>query len=223
MFAVIFDMDGLMLDTERVARRSWRRAMSDLGFVLEESTYLQIVGRTLHDAQVVMGNAYGPKFPFQQVYALRQAYYDADLLEQGVPVKPGLFDLLDYLDAHGVPKAVASSTFRKFAEYKLNGAGLLTRFEKIVCGDEVTHGKPAPDIFLQAARLLNIDAARCVVLEDSEAGIRAAYAAGMLPVMVPDLKQPVEEVSRLAFRVLPGLPDVIPLLAEFRQQGLPLF
>lgn len=223
MFAVIFDMDGLMLDTERVARRSWRRAMADLGYSIEDTTYLQIVGRTVHDARAILGAAFGPDFPFDHVYALRQRYYDIDLASHGVPVKPGLFDLLEYLDQHHIPKAVASSTFRKFAEVKLGGAGLSERFDTVVCGDEVANGKPAPDVFLAAAQALAVAPEQCLVLEDSEAGIRAAYSAGALPVMIPDLKQPTPDVIMLAYRVLPDLHAVIPLLDSFQRGGFPVF
>lgn len=223
MFAVIFDMDGLMLDTERVARLAWRRAMAELGYPIDDHTYLQIVGRTARDAHTFLGAVFGSDFPFEQVYALRQAYYDTDLAENGVPVKPGLLELLDYLEAQHIPKVVGTSTARKFARVKLNSAGLLDRFSAMVCGDEVPNGKPAPDVFLAAARLLAVNVDHCVVLEDSEAGIRAAYAAGAVPVMVPDLKQPTPDVSLLAYRVLPDLHAVIPLLAEFGQQGLPAF
>ncbi len=219
--AVIFDMDGLMLDTERLARAAWRRAMQDKGFEIEDAIYLLIVGRTIKDAQKILAEAYGPDFPFQEVYDLRQTYYDDDLTINGVPVKQGLLELLDFLDAHHIPKAVASSTHRKFAGVKLTGAGIAARFDAAIFGDEVINGKPAPDLFLEAARLLRVSPRECVVLEDFEAGVRAAYAAGMLPVMIPDLKQPSPDVSVLTYRIVPSLEEVVPILEKLLEKGSP--
>ena len=221
-FAVLFDMDGLMMDTERMARVAWTRALSEHGYRLDETNYLRMVGRTVQDARFILGELFGPEIPFQQVFDQRQAYYDADINENGIPIKPGLLDLLSFLEANELPKAVASSTPCWFATHKLARAELDARFSAIICGDMVANGKPAPDLFLEAARRIDMAPQHCVVLEDSEAGIIAASAAGMVPLMVPDLKQPTPEIRALAYRVLPSLNDVIPLMVEFLQNGLPV-
>lgn len=220
--AVLFDMDGLMLDTERMARVAWKRALLERGFPIDDADYLRLVGRTVHDAQMILGEIFGPELPFQEIFDLRQSYYDLDIEQNGIPVKPGLFELLDYLEANLVPKAVASSTPTWFARHKLARSGVEGRFQAIVCGDMVSRGKPFPDLFLEAARQIDALPQHCVVFEDSEAGVLAAHRAGMLPVMVPDLKPPEPEIRELAFRVLPSLHDALPLIDEFLREGLPV-
>jgi beta-phosphoglucomutase-like phosphatase (HAD superfamily) len=130
-------------------------------------------------------------------------------------------NLLAFLEINRVPRAVASSTPCWFARHKLAITKVDTLFQAIVCGDMVAAGKPAPDLFLEAARQIAIAPERCVVLEDSEAGIMAAHAAGMVPLMIPDLKKPTPEILGLVYRVLPSLNEVIPLMAEFLEKGLP--
>lgn len=220
-FAVLFDMDGLMLDTERMAKKAWTRALGESRYQLDDVVYLRMVGRTALDAQGVLAEVFGPDLPYQDLYSLRQAYYEEDIELNGVPIKQGLLELLDFLEEHAVPKAIASSTSSLFALRKLERAGIAHRFQTIVCGDQVSRGKPAPDLFLEAARQIGFPPDRCIVLEDSEAGIRAGHAAGAVPIMIPDLKQPEPEIYHLAYRVLPTLHEVIPLLDQFLKEGLP--
>lgn len=219
--AVLFDMDGLMLDTERMARVAWKRALLERGYPIDDAVYLRLVGRTVADAKLILGEIFGPELPFQEIFDLRQSYYDLDIEQNGIPVKAGLFELLDYLETNLIPKAVASSTPAWFARHKLARAGIDQRFQAIVCGDMVSRGKPFPDLFLEAARQIDALPQDCVVLEDSEAGILAAHRAGMLPLMVPDLKQPDPEVRELAYRVLPSLSEATSLIQTFLQEGLP--
>lgn len=220
-FAVLFDMDGLMLDTERMARVAWKRALLERGFQLDDVSYLRLVGRTVYDAQAILGEIFGPELPFQEIFDQRQAYYDLDIEQNGIPIKPGLFELLDFLEANLIPKAVASSTPCWFARHKLARVGVEGRFLAVVCGDMVSRGKPFPDLFLEAARQIDVAPQDCVVLEDSEAGVEAAYRAGMVPLMIPDLKQPVPEVREMAYRILPSLTEALPLMEAFLRDGLP--
>ncbi len=211
--AVIFDMDGLMLDSERMARDAWRRALADWGLALPDDLYFQLVGREAVDTKAILARAFGPALPVEEAYARKQRYLEQAMLRDGIPTKPGLHALLDFLDARGIRKAVASSTHRPLVIQKLTWTRLLGRFEVIVCGDEVPNGKPAPDVFLLAAERLGVPARDCIVLEDSEAGIRAARAAGMTPILVPDLKPPSPETEALAHRVFPSLEHVREYLA----------
>ena len=217
----LFDMDGLMLDSERMARSAWTRALADHGYHLEAQDYLRLLGRTVGDARGILTEIFGPDLPYDQVFEQRLAYYQADIDANGIPVKPGLLDLLDFLELHGVPKAVASSTPAWFVRRKLVKVGIFQRFSVVVCGDMVPRGKPYPDLFLEAARRLNAAPGECVVLEDSEAGIRAANRAAMLALMVPDLKPPTPEIQAMAYRVLPSLKEAIPLFERFIREGLP--
>jgi beta-phosphoglucomutase-like phosphatase (HAD superfamily) len=214
-------MDGLMLDTERMARAAWMRALSEHNMEIETAAYLRLIGRTAQDTQSILTELFGPTLPYNTLRIRIQHHYDADIEQNGIPTKAGLFELLDFLDACAIPKAVATSALTEFATRKLRIAGIEGRFSTVVCGDMVPRGKPEPDLFLEAARRIAVPPRRCVVLEDSEPGILAAQAAGMLPVMVPDLKPPEPEIRAICYRVLPSLSSAIPVLAGFLRDGLP--
>ena len=204
--AVIFDMDGLMLDTERIALRVWREAATDLGLVLDDGIAGQMVGRSTATNRLMLQAHFGARFSYDDLAALADRRYRDVLATEGVPKKPGLVELLEMLAARGVPRAVATSTARELARHKLAQAGVLDYFEVVVGGDEVAQGKPAPDIFLRAADRLGEVAGQCVVLEDSAPGIHAASAAGMVPILVPDGgRLPPPEIRALARYVVESL------------------
>ena len=205
--AVIFDMDGLMLDTEPLYRAAWQQAAIGLGYVLSEATYSRMIGRKTEDAEHLMFDEFGPGFPID---AFRQGYrkLESEFQRSPLPKKRGLDALLDLLDSRRVPKAVATSTRRIVAVAELFATGLLHRFDVIVTGDDVTNGKPAPDLFLLAAERLGIDPARCLVLEDAESGVIAAHRAGMQVYMVPDLQPPSPRTEQMANRIFGSLDQV---------------
>jgi HAD superfamily hydrolase (TIGR01509 family) len=203
--AVIFDMDGLMLDTERISLRVWRKAATDLGYVLDDGISERMVGLNATANRALLLGHFGDSFPFDALSRLAQSSYLECLEREGVPRKPGLIELLDFLRAREVPRAVATSTVNELARHKLAQAGVLEYFSVVVGGDEIAHGKPAPDIFLLAAARLHQHAADCAVLEDSGPGIRGAHAAGMVPILVPDGRSPAEETRRLAHVVVDSL------------------
>lgn len=203
--AVILDMDGLMLDSQGIATRAWKDAVSSYGYHLSYEDNLRFIGRNIEDSNGLLMSMYGPDFPVEKMRKrarqLLLSYIDGD----GIPLKPGIMELLDFLKEKNLPFAVATSTARDECLENLEICGLLHRFFTIVCGDEVSSGKPDPEIFLRAAGLLHVSPAFCVVLEDSFAGIRAAHAAGMLPIMVPDLLEPDDEIRSLAYLIVPSL------------------
>ncbi len=203
--AVLFDMDGLMFDSERLVLRAWQRAMADFGYQASEEVFLASVGTTVESTNRLLRAAYGPDFPLEATNERTGDYVWQEVDGRGALLKPGLLALLDYLEAQAIPKAVASSSQRASIYRLLSSAGILERFGATAAGDEVTHGKPAPDIFLLAAQRLGVDPSQCLVLEDSEPGTRAAHAAGMAVIIVPDLKPPSEEAAHLAQAVLPDL------------------
>lgn len=211
--AILFDMDGLMIDTERMAQRAWQRAGAEFGFTLPDALYLQAVGRTAKATEALFRAGLGTDFPFEAVYARKQHYLYTAIEEEGIPTKTGLSELLALVERQGIAKAVATSTARVLALKKLTAANLLHHFDTMVCGDEVAQGKPAPDIFLAAAAKLSVAPAHCLVLEDSSAGIQAAHAAGMRAIWVPDLIQPSPEITPLAYRVFGDLHQVGQLLS----------
>ncbi len=183
--AVVFDMDGLLLDTERLDGALWRQALAEVGYVFPDEWHRALIGRREADTQAQLRAALGVHCPLVAVQA-RVAQLWAEALSQApAPRKPDAEELVRYLSARGVPIAVATSTHRGKA---LRCLGTLAEyFDAIVCGDEVVEGKPAPEIYLRAAERLGRAPADCLALEDSPAGWVAATAAGFTGVFVPDL------------------------------------
>ncbi len=205
--AVIFDMDGLMLDTEPLYRAAWQRAANELGYTLSDQVFIQMIGRSARDSEEILLNEFGPAFPLA-AFQNRYPQLEARFREKPLPKKRGLDELLSLLDSKRVPKAVATSTWGKIAIPGLASAGLLDRFDAIATGDEVTKGKPEPDLFLLAATRLGVEPEECLVLEDAEAGVIAAHRAGMQVFVIPDLQLPSVESSALANGVFDSLAEV---------------
>jgi HAD superfamily hydrolase (TIGR01509 family) len=210
--AAIFDLDGLMLDTEIVSYQGWKLACSEFGFELDDETYHKIIGLVVSDMRPIFEDVFGRGFPLEEADRKRLGYMYEHFEKYGVSFKPGLAELLDFLEKAGLPKAVATSSCRESAMKKLTAGHLVNRFAAIVTGDDVKNGKPAADIFLAAAERLHVQGERCLVFEDSENGVRAAYNAGMPAIMVPDVKQPTKEIAAIAYKIFSSLADSIPLL-----------
>ena len=206
--AVIFDMDGLMLDTEPLAARAWIEAARALGIPFDSGVNPRLIGRNFPDCRTIIGEHHGTGYPVDLLMQAWHGAYDAIVEREGLAFKPGLLELLDWLEGEAIPKGVATSTRKSRAEAKLARTGLLPRFSTLVGGDEIARGKPAPDIFLEAAARLAVDAGACMVLEDSEPGMRGALAAGMAAVMVPDLLAPSASLLAIEPLVLGSLHEV---------------
>lgn len=188
--AILFDMDGLLLDTERIALACFQSASTSLGYPLRQDILNRLVGRNSRDADQFLQASLGARYPAEAVRQQFRQRYERHLAEHGVNTKPGLIDLIRFLDQHQLPRMVATSTRREMAEWKLSRAGILQYFAGVTGGDEVERGKPAPDIFLLAASRLGIAPESCLVLEDSGPGIQAALSAGMRAVLIPDIVSP---------------------------------
>jgi HAD superfamily hydrolase (TIGR01509 family) len=205
--AVIFDMDGLMLDTEPLAARAWTIAAQQVGVAFDRAVTTRLVGRNFRDCRALLLAQHGDDYPVDVLMQAWHLAYDAIVEREGIARKPGLTELLAWLDEEQIPKAVATSTRRSRAQAKLAKTELAEHFAVLVGGDEIARGKPAPDIFALAAARLDVAADACIVLEDSEPGVRGALAAGMTPIVVPD-----RNVPSLApdgdILVLPSLHDV---------------
>lgn len=217
--AVVFDMDGLMLDTEPLAARAWCDAASAAGIEFDTSVTHRLIGRTFSDCRTLIAERHGTEYPVDTLMAGWHSAYDAIVEREGVAVKAGLVELLDWLEASNIERAVATSTRRARAQDKLSRAGLLDRFSTVVGGDEVSRGKPEPDIFLLAAQRLARSARECLVLEDSMAGFRAAIRAGMSVIVVPDLAAPIVETGDPEPSVFASLHDVRAHLAQLSARG----
>ncbi|MGF1449477.1 MAG: HAD family hydrolase [Opitutales bacterium] len=203
--AFIFDMDGLMLDTERIALAAWTQAVEEVGVDLPEGFFVQLIGKRTSDSQQLIRDQLGETAPVDALWASWGRHFEAHVEGEPIPTKPGLHGLLDFLERRRFPKIVATSTGGPRARRHLSDVGLLERFEDVVSGRDVALGKPAPDIFLRAAQVLAIEPAHCLVLEDSGPGIEGAHAAGMLPVLIPDLHAPSPEQRSLAAFEFPWL------------------
>ncbi len=211
--AVVFDMDGLMIDTERVALECWIEAAGEAGWQISRETCLTLVGLGQRESRQALLDRMGGTFPLTEVSARGRERYLRRLRDEGVAVKPGLLPLLDWLAGRGVPVAVATSTQHALALEKLALAGLRERFATIVCGDQVPKGKPAPDVYREAITRMALDPAACIALEDSEVGLRAAHAAGLACIVVPDLMPPSPRYAALAHAIVPSLHDAQRLVA----------
>ncbi len=195
--AVIFDMDGLMLDTEPLAARAWTDAAAAIGVAFDHAVTPSLVGRNFPDCRALVLAHHGAGYPVDALMHAWHVAYDAIVEREGIVLKTGLVELLGWLEAEGIRKAVATSTRRSRAQAKLARTALAPRFDALVGGDEPARGKPAPDIFVLAAARLDVAAAECVVLEDSEPGIRGALAAGMIALWVPDGVAPSASLAAL--------------------------
>jgi beta-phosphoglucomutase-like phosphatase (HAD superfamily) len=205
--AVILDMDGLMLDTESIYKRAWQTAAGQCGYPLDDSFYLTLIGKPTPACEALLLESYGADFPLAEFRVRWSDLWRADVESSGIPTKPGLTELLSFLSEQQIPIAIATSSDQNYATFSLRAAGLGDRFSHIVTGEQVTNGKPAPDIYIEAARRLGVAAEQCVAIEDSDAGVLAASASGMITVMVPDLKEPSAEARAAAFCVVASLLD----------------
>jgi HAD superfamily hydrolase (TIGR01509 family) len=216
---VIFDMDGLILDTEPLYKAAWQRTAAELGFEIQDDWYLNLVGLREQESEQELSRHFGPTFPLDAFRQRWPAAFRARADADGVPVKAGLAGLLAFVEQRGLRHALATSSHRGFADISLRLAGLDEAFTVIVTGDEVTQAKPAPDIYIEAARRVGVAPERCLALEDSDPGILAAHAAGMIALLVPDLKPPSDEARAAAYRVLGSLHEVADVVAELDQSA----
>ncbi len=205
--AVVLDMDGLMIDTEGMSRIAWQKTLAEWGFAITEEQYLQLIGLVVADVGKVMRVWYGAEIPFDSIYQRKLGMVDEIIAAQGIPQKPGLSAFLAAVDSLGLRKAIATSTARERAIYKLNLSRVPGAFEAVAGGDEVARGKPAPDLFLLAARRLGLPPEECLAFEDSDPGVLAARDAGMRVVIIPDQKPPSPEAAAAAWRILPSLEE----------------
>lgn len=216
---VVFDMDGVLFDTERLCMEGWSRVAKAQGIQGMEEVAARCIGLNSNDTKELVLNAYedsfpGKTFPYDNFRQMVSDWFWGEIKEKGLPVKPGVRKLLPYLQHSGYGIGLASSSKYDSVVSHLKQAQIIDYFSVIVTGDMVEHSKPQPDIYLLACKKLGAEPCRAYAIEDSPNGIRAAAAAGMKPIMVPDLIQPDEEMERLSFLICSDLTEVMRFLNQ---------
>ena len=211
--AVVFDMDGVIFDSERAVMQCWKEVASRHNIPNIEKAILACTGTTMVRTREIMLNLYGADFPYDEYAKESSAIFHSRYDGGRLPMKPGVKELLMFLKERGKKIALASSTRQQVVTDELRDAGIIGYFDRIICGDMVSRSKPAPDIFLKACEELNVSPSDSYAIEDSYNGIRAAHAGGLHPIMVPDLLPADEEMQSLAEIVLPSLTSVMEYLA----------
>lgn len=211
--AVVFDMDGVIFDSERAVMQCWKEVASRHNIPDIEKAIIACTGTTMVRTREIMLNLYGADFPYDEYARESSAIFHSRYDGGRLPMKPGVKELLTFLKERGKKIALASSTRQQVVTDELRDAGIIEYFDRIICGDMVSRSKPAPDIFLKACEELNVSPSGSYAIEDSYNGIRAAHAGGLHPIMVPDLLPADEEMQSLAEIILPNLTSVIEYLA----------
>ena len=202
---VVFDMDGVLFDTEKLCMDSWVAVAKEQGISDMEDVFPRCIGLNGNDTRALVMEYYGESFPYDEYRKLTSQWFWKEIEENGLPMKPGVKELLDFLVDNECKIGLASSTRYESVVHHLTQAGIRDYFSVIVTGDMVEHSKPQPDIYLRACEELGTSPADAYAIEDSPNGIRAAYRAGMCPIMVPDMIKPDAEMKELSYLICEDL------------------
>lgn len=209
---ILFDMDGLVLDSEKLFCRFWREAAAHFGFSMCMEQSLKMRGLGGKAGEEMLQSFFGPEVDYRKTRAKRIELMDAFVAANGIELKPGIRELLAFAREHGIRTAITSSSPPERIRAYLGQHGLDTEFDKLCSGHEVKKGKPEPDIYLHGAAQLGLEPGECLALEDAPAGILSAYRAGCLPVIIPDLDVPGQQTLDRCYARADGLADVVQLL-----------
>jgi len=207
--AAIFDMDGLLIDSERAISQAWVEGARALGFPLEMADFMQVIGTASQQSTAILVDLLGSEEAMRATAAKAHALLPQAGGAPVFPLKPGVRPLLEALEAAGIPCAVASSSNVEEIRHRLGHVDVLKYFKGVTGGNEVAHGKPDPALYLLAAARLGVAPEDCIAFEDSENGARAAQAAGVRVVIVPDLRQPPDDVAARAHGVIGSLAEAV--------------
>jgi HAD superfamily hydrolase (TIGR01509 family) len=205
--AVIFDMDGLLFDTEALWQDALLSAAAEGGHKIPDEIYNKSIGVRRSQCKGLFLSHFGEEFLFDDFHQDWRRHFWL-IAENRLALKPGVFELLEIVNQHRLPRAIATSSSRETVERHLRSHGMIDRFDQIICRGDYDNGKPAPDPFLKAAERLGVEPKLCLALEDSHVGVRSASAAGMMTVMVPDLLEATEEIRDLCVLVARDLHQV---------------
>lgn len=206
--AIIFDMDGLMIDSERVTFECYQEILKGMNLTMDKEFYKTLLGKPLKGIYQRFYDAYGNDFPIEDVIKDVHALMAKRFETEGVPIKTGLKSLLEYLKENNYKTIVATSSNRDRVDTILSQAQITDYFDDSICGDEVTKGKPNPEVFLKSCQKLGVNVDEAIVLEDSEAGIQASYDAGIKVICIPDMKYPEKQYEEKTFKILKDLNGV---------------
>lgn len=209
---VIFDMDGLLFDTERPSFKAMKKIMENHGYPYSLEMYKKIIGLSGQRCEEILKKDYGSDFSFKSISADYDVEFRKIVNDEGISIKQGAAKLLDTLDERKIKRCIASSSSRETIQYYLSLSGLADRFDFYVSGEEVKHGKPHPDIFLEACKRAKVTPESSLILEDSLNGLRAAVGAKINCVIIPDLIEPNEEMKKFVYKIVPNLEQVIDIL-----------
>ncbi len=204
-----------MLDSERLGLTCWREAAQQIGVEIHEEAILGMVGMHTSRTGHWLKEQFGEDYPAEAMQSACHAIYMQRTQSAAIPLRPGLLEMLDWLESRNLPKAVATSTRRHIALHHLEMAGLLSRFQFVICGDEIANPKPAPDIYHAALLRLNMPASACVVFEDSDYGAQAAHSAGCRLVVIPDLRSPSDTTRELGAPIVASLHEARELIKDW--------
>ena len=202
--AIIFDMDGLMIDSERVTFECYQERLKDMNLTMDEEFYKTLLGKPIKGIYQRFYDVYGNDFPIENVIQDVHQLMAERFETEGVPVKKGLVELLHYLKDNNYKTIVATSSNRDRVDKILAQAKITEFFDDSICGDEVTKGKPNPEVFLKSCQKLGVNVDEAIVLEDSEAGIQASYDANIKVICIPDMKYPEKQYEEKTFKILSG-------------------
>lgn len=204
---VIFDMDGVLFDTERVYLDVWTKVFEKYGYKMTKEIYCKVIATGRENVKKVFKEEFGQSIPIEEMYKEKDKELEK-AIENKIPIKKGAQELLTFFKDRKYKLALATSASRERMEKQLEQANFGKIFDKVVCRDEVNETKPNPEIFLKAANKLRVNPKDCIVIEDSSAGIKAAYRGNMTPIHVVDLKEADEEIKKYSYKSFNNLYEI---------------